>query len=210
MARARILLVDHHDSFTFNLVQALETLGADVMVEPCDRVDPRRIERFRPERMLLGPGPGHPQSDGDVGLAPLLVRLWVARIPILGICLGHQLLARMYGATIVRAPRIMHGKTSRVHFDRHPLFLHLPSPFSAMRYHSWAVGQDSLPAQLEPLAWADDGCLMAFAHRKLPVFGVQFHPESIGTPDGPRLLANFLQTTGPRCRRSPDVIDRHR
>jgi anthranilate synthase/aminodeoxychorismate synthase-like glutamine amidotransferase len=210
MARARTLLVDNYDSFTFNLVQALGALGADLDVVLNDRLDLSAIERWGPDRIVLGPGPGNPWTERDVGRMPALLRRFAGRVPILGVCMGHQVLARWLGASVVRAGRIMHGKTSQVHLRPDVLFAGMPRSFVAMRYHSWTVRQDSLPAQVQPLAWAEDGTLMALTVSHLGLWGVQFHPESIGTPRGPELLSNFLWRAEVRCRPGRDVLHLHR
>lgn len=183
-----ILMVDNYDSFTYNLVQMLMAAGAEVEVVRNDAESARRMLDRKPLGIVLSPGPGRPE---DAGVCLDLIRLR-ARVPLLGVCLGHQALGVAFGATVDRAPRLMHGKTSPVRHDDAGVFAGLPNPFDATRYHSLEVKQESLPPELEPLAWADDGTLMGMRHRELPYWGVQFHPESVLTASGPQLLANFL------------------
>ncbi|MBL4685710.1 MAG: aminodeoxychorismate/anthranilate synthase component II [Nannocystaceae bacterium] len=188
----RVLVVDAHDSFTYSLVQLLLTLGAVVNVVACDdaSVSVAAVVRSRPTHILLSPGPGRPEH---AGIFPALVRDGVAdEIPLLGVCLGHQALCQVHGAQLVAAERIMHGKVSRVTHDGTGLFAGLPNAFAATRYHSLVVRADTLPATLVPVAFAEDGALMAVAHVRRPAFGVQFHPESILTDCGRALLERFL------------------
>jgi len=183
-----ILVVDNYDSFTFNLVQILAGEGAEVVVLRNDAESAAAMLARRPEGIVLSPGPGRPE---DAGVCVELIQMR-ARVPLLGVCLGHQALGVACGATCDRAPRLMHGKTSAIrHLGRGP-FAGLPDPFEATRYHSLEIKEATLPPELEAIAWADDGTLMGIAHRELPYWGVQFHPESILTAQGPRLLANFL------------------
>ena len=183
-----ILMVDNYDSFTYNLVQMLTMAGARVEVLRNDAESAEAMLARRPEGIVLSPGPGRPE---DAGVCLDLIRR-KADIPILGVCLGHQALGVAFGATVDRAPRLMHGKTSPVRHGDQGVFAGLPNPFEATRYHSLEVKEGTLPRELEPLAWADDGTLMGLRHRSLPYWGVQFHPESVLTGSGPRLLANFL------------------
>ena len=189
-----ILVVDNYDSFTYNLVQALMVAGARVEVLRNDAAPVEEILARRPEGILLSPGPGRPE---EAGVCPQLV---AARptVPLLGVCLGHQVLAASFGATVERSPDLMHGKTSHVEHGGSELFAGLSNPFEATRYHSLEVRRESLPDELEATAWADSGTLMAIRHRDLPYWGVQFHPESVLTVEGPRLLENFLGL----CRRA--------
>jgi anthranilate synthase component 2 len=184
-----ILVVDNYDSFTYNLVQALASAGAEVEVVRNDVETAEGLLARRPRGIVLSPGPGRPES---AGVCVDLVRAG-RPVPILGVCLGHQALGHAFGAAVTRAPRLMHGKTSTVRHDRREIFAGLPDPLVATRYHSLRVEEATLGADLEATAWADDGTLMGLRHRSLPYWGVQFHPESILTPDGPRLLANFLE-----------------
>jgi len=191
-----ILVVDNYDSFTYNLVQLLASApGADreVRVVRNDALDADGMLALAPAGIVLSPGPGRPETAGVC--VELLRRR--APVPVLGVCLGHQALGVAFGATVERAPRLIHGKASAVrHLGRGP-FAGLPDPFEATRYHSLTVDEGSLPAELVPIAWSDDGTLMGIAHRDLPYWGVQFHPESILTGAGPALVANFLALTAP-------------
>ncbi len=183
-----ILMVDNYDSFTYNLVQMLAAAGAEVEVVRNDVESARKMLDRKPLGIVLSPGPGRPE---DAGVCLDLIRLR-AQVPLLGVCLGHQALGLAFGATVDRAPRLMHGKTSPVRHEDTGVFAGLPNPFEATRYHSLEVKEETLPPELEPLAWADDGTLMGLRHRELPYWGVQFHPESVLTGSGPQLLANFL------------------
>lgn len=184
-----ILLIDNYDSFTYNLVQLLRVAGAEVEVVRNDAEDVAGLLARRPDGVVLSPGPGRPSDAG------VCVDLLAARpsVPMLGVCLGHQCMAATEGAVVGAAKRLMHGKTSLVRHDDDPLFRHLPNPFQATRYHSLAVEDGTLRAPLEAVAWSeDDDTIMALRHRTLPYWGVQFHPESILTPEGTVLLGNFL------------------
>ncbi|AZZ56592.1 anthranilate synthase component II [Rathayibacter iranicus] len=190
----RILVVDHHDSFVFTLVSYLRELGAEVeVVEATDLGDDQVSELMaRAEGILISPGPGHPQ---DVPASSVLVRQALALSrPVLGVCLGHQILAHALGAYVAAAPELMHGRTSRVLHDGDPLFAGIASGFAAMRYHSLAVDTESLPRELEVIATTEEGVVMAVRHRDAPLVGVQFHPESVLTEGGHRLLGNWLTT----------------
>jgi anthranilate synthase/aminodeoxychorismate synthase-like glutamine amidotransferase len=196
----RVLVIDNYDSFTFNLVQYLLELGAVVDVYRNDAITAQQVLEDRPSHVLLSPGPGRPT---DSGVCQALCRLLctaqpegVASIPLLGVCLGHQTLCEVHGATVHRAERIMHGKVSSVAHDGVGLFARIPSPFRATRYHSLIVDQATLPPFLQPVAHTAQGELMAVRHATLPVFGLQFHPESILTEHGHRLLENFLEAEG--------------
>ena len=184
-----ILVIDNYDSFTYNLVQYLGELGAKPEVVRNDAVDMSGISAMRPERIVISPGPGTPD---DAGISLEVIRGLGSGIPILGVCLGHQAIGQAFGATVARARRQMHGKTSAVEHDGRGVFRGVPSPFSATRYHSLAVLADTVPEDLEISARADDGEVMGLRHRRWPVEGVQFHPESILTEHGKILLANFL------------------
>jgi len=184
-----ILMVDNYDSFTYNLVQLLAAAGAEVKVLRNDAESAEAMLARKPAGIVLSPGPGRPE---DAGVCIDLLRSRTG-VPLLGVCLGHQAMGVAFGATVDRAPRLMHGKTSPVRHGDQGVFSGLPNPFQATRYHSLEVKEATLPAELEPLAWADDGTLMGMRHRELPFWGVQFHPESVLTGSGPRLLANFLE-----------------
>jgi anthranilate synthase component 2 len=187
-----ILMVDNYDSFTYNLVQLLTAAGAEVEVVRNDAESAEALLAKKPEGIVLSPGPGRPE---DAGVCLDLIRLR-PKVPLLGVCLGHQALGVAFGATVDRAPRLMHGKTSPVRHGDQDVFAGLPNPFEATRYHSLEVKEGTLPEELEPLAWADDGTLMGLRHRDLPYWGVQFHPESVLTGSGPHLLSNFLDLCG--------------
>lgn len=184
-----ILMIDNYDSFTYNLVQAFRELGADMRVVRNDETDIDGIRALSPSALVLSPGPGNPASAG-VTLAA--VGAFAGRIPLLGVCLGHQAIAQAFGGRIVHAKRLMHGKTSRIRHDGRGIFAGMPQGFEAMRYHSLAVERDTLPECLEISAEAEDGEIMGLRHRTLPIESVQYHPESIGTPDGMRQMRNFL------------------
>ena len=184
-----ILMIDNYDSFTYNLVQMLTAAGAEVDVVRNDAASVKALLAREPEGIVLSPGPGRPE---DAGVCLELLRRR-APVPLLGVCLGHQALGLAFGATVDRAPRLMHGKTSPVRHGDGGIFAGLPNPFEATRYHSLEVKEPTLPPELEPLAWADDGTLMGMRHRELPYWGVQFHPESVLTASGPHLLGNFLE-----------------
>ncbi|HVX20796.1 MAG TPA: aminodeoxychorismate/anthranilate synthase component II [Acidimicrobiales bacterium] len=185
----RVLLIDNYDSFVYNLVQELGELGADPVVFRNDAIDVAGIRREKPDAVLISPGPGRPE---DAGVSMAVVTELAGELPILGVCLGHQVIGQVFGGTVVRAPRLMHGKTSEVLHDGTGLFTGLPRPFVATRYHSLVVAPDSVPDVLEVTATTNDGVIMGLRHRSMPVEGVQFHPESILTPSGPTLLGNFL------------------
>ena len=187
----RVLVVDNYDSFVYNLVQYLGELGAEPLVHRHDELSLAEIEALEPDAVLISPGPGRPE---DAGLSNEVIRRFAGRRPVLGVCLGHQCLGQVYGAEVVRAAEIMHGKTSLIHHTGVGVFAGLPSPFEATRYHSLVVDRGSVPAELEITAWTDDGTVMGLRHRhhEIPVEGVQFHPESILTASGHDLLRNFL------------------
>jgi anthranilate synthase component 2 len=189
----RVLVIDNYDSFVYNLVQELGELGAEPVVHRNDAIDVDGIRAASPDAILISPGPGRPE---DAGISLEVIEQLGAEYPILGVCLGHQSIGQAYGGDVVSAPTLMHGKTSAVHHTGVGVFAGLPEPFIATRYHSLVVEPASLPDVLEVTATTDDGVIMGFRHRELPVEGVQFHPESILTPSGPALLANFLASTG--------------
>jgi len=184
-----IVIIDNYDSFTYNIVQTIGGLGAEVMVFRSDMVDIPHIESLAPDRLLISPGPCTPSK---AGISIEAIRYFAGRIPILGVCLGHQAIGEAFGGETIRAARIMHGKTSPISHDGRGVFTGLPNPFEAMRYHSLVVSETTLPACLEITAKSDHGELMGLRHRELSIEGVQFHPESIMTPDGVQLLRNFL------------------
>jgi anthranilate synthase/aminodeoxychorismate synthase-like glutamine amidotransferase len=189
----RVLVIDNYDSFVYNLVQELGELGAEPFVHRNDTIDIEGIRAASPDAILISPGPGRPE---DAGISMAVVAELAGEYPILGVCLGHQVIGQVYGGEIVSAPTLMHGKTSSVHHDGRALFAGLPEPFIATRYHSLVVEPGSVPDVLEVTATTSEGVIMGLRHRTLPVEGVQFHPESLLTPSGPALLSNFLASTG--------------
>ena len=184
-----VLMIDNYDSFTFNLVQYLGELGADVHVRRNDEISLDEVEVLSPAAIVISPGPCTPN---EAGISVPLLKRFAGRFPILGVCLGHQSIGAAFGGEIVRAERIMHGKTSAIEHDGRTIFAGLSNPFDATRYHSLLVRRDTLPACLEVSAWTREGEIMGLRHREVLVEGVQFHPESILTTEGKRLLANFL------------------
>jgi anthranilate synthase component II len=189
---ARVLVIDNYDSFVYNLVQYLGELGAEPLVHRHDELTLDEIVALDPDAVLISPGPGRPE---DAGLSNDVIRRFAGVRPILGVCLGHQCIGQVYGGEVVRAPAVMHGKTSLIHHSGEGVFAGLPNPFEATRYHSLIVERSSVPADLEVTAWTDDGVVMGLRHRGLAVEGVQFHPESILTASGHDLLRNFLSPT---------------
>jgi anthranilate synthase/aminodeoxychorismate synthase-like glutamine amidotransferase len=189
-----ILVIDNYDSFTYNLVQYLGELGATLQVARNDALDVDAVARLAPERIVISPGPGNPDQ---AGVSLEVIRRLGATTPILGVCLGHQAIGQAFGATVARARTQMHGKTSDIRHDGRGVFTGLSNPFVATRYHSLVVLPDTVPADLEVTARAEDGEVMGLRHRRYPVEGVQFHPESILTVEGKRLLANFLGVPAP-------------
>jgi anthranilate synthase component II len=185
----RVLLIDNYDSFTYNLYQYLCELGATVDVVRNDVVTIEEVQQLAPDFIVISPGPGVPR---DAGISVELVRALGSTTPILGVCLGHQAITEAYGGVVTRAPELMHGKASRVHHDQKGVFDGLPTPFSAIRYHSLCAAPEAVPDVLEVTAHSDSGVIMAVRHRQYPVYGVQFHPESILTEHGKDLLRNFL------------------
>ncbi len=184
-----ILVLDNYDSFTFNLVQILATMDPDVVVVRNDALTVDEILARRPDRIVVSPGPGRPE---DAGVSCALIAR-DAGIPLLGVCLGHQALGAAFGGRVSRAPTLMHGKTSEISHDGRGLFAGLPNPFTATRYHSLAVERDAVPESLRVTAWTDDGVVMGLAHKSRPLAGVQFHPESVLTTEGEKLLKNFVE-----------------
>ena len=185
-----LLMIDNYDSFTYNLVQYLGELGADVMTVRNDAIDIAGIAALAPTHLVISPGPGTPDEAG-VSLAALAA--FAGRMPILGVCLGHQAIGQHFGGRVVRAKRVMHGKADQVEHAGRGVFAELPGRYRVIRYHSLVVAREDLPACLEVTAWTDDGEIMGLQHRQLPVHGVQFHPESIASEHGHRLLQNFLR-----------------
>jgi len=185
-----LLMLDNYDSFTYNLVQYFGELGEKVVVRRNDKITLEEVAQLQPERIVVSPGPGEPR---DAGISEELIKACgPAKIPTLGVCLGHQALGEVFGGTIERAPELMHGKVSPICHDGTGLFADLPQAFKATRYHSLVVRRDNLPAELEVTAWTESGLIMGLKHRRYPLYGVQFHPESILTEGGKALLKNFL------------------
>ena len=195
MSAKRLLMVDNYDSFTYNLVQYLGELGAAVDVRRNDAVTPDEVAALAPDAIVISPGPCTPRK---AGVSMAVIERFTGRVPILGVCLGHQAIGDVFGGAVVRAPRVMHGKTSPIHHDGRGLFEGLPDPFEATRYHSLVIDPATLPPVLERTAWTAEGEIMGVRHREHFVEGVQFHPESILTREGKRLLANFLARIPPR------------
>jgi anthranilate synthase/aminodeoxychorismate synthase-like glutamine amidotransferase len=186
-----ILVIDNYDSFTYNLVQLMGELGADLCVARNDQITLDEVRAMRPSHIVISPGPGDP-DDGGISLD--VIRELGADIPLLGVCLGHQCIGQAYGGVVKRAPYLMHGKTSMIYHNGDPLFAQMPNPFEATRYHSLIVEEATLPPSLMVMAKTETGEIMALRHREHPVVGVQFHPESILTTHGKQMLQNFLQT----------------
>ena len=185
-----ILMIDNYDSFTYNLVQYLGVLGSEVEVHRNDKITLDEIESMKPERIVISPGPGTPQS---AGITISMIERFHSKVPILGVCLGHQAIGGAFGGRVLHAARIMHGKTSEISHDGRGVFRDLPDPITATRYHSLAVERKSLPSCLEVSAEAEDGEIMGLRHQEYPVEGIQFHPESILTKEGMNILRNFLE-----------------
>src|SRR5271170_2644687 len=198
-----VFVLDNYDSFTYNLVQYMGELGAEMVIKRNDELTPAEVEALRPERILISPGPCTPQ---DAGISIELIKHFAnlnraggRRVPILGVCLGHQAIGAAFGGSVVRAPKLMHGKTSEVTHDGRTIFSGIPSAMTCTRYHSLIVAEEGLPEELEVSAWtvsetrADGGTIMALRHRELPIEGVQFHPESVLTENGKKLIENFLK-----------------
>lgn len=190
---ARLLLIDNYDSFTYNLVQAFLVLGADVRVFRNDAIDVRGALELAPSHVCISPGPGTPH---DAGVSMEVIRAFSGRVPVLGVCLGHQSIVEVFGGRVVRAGRLMHGKTSPITHDGRTIFAGLPQPCEVGRYHSLIAAPERMPGELEVSAHTPEGEIMGARHRTLTIEGVQFHPESILTPEGPRLLENFLAQSG--------------
>lgn len=187
---ARLLLIDNYDSFTYNLVQAFMVLGADVLVHRNDSITVEQAKSLNPTHLCISPGPGTPY---DAGVSMRMIEAFSGEVPIFGVCLGHQSLVEVFGGKVVRAGRLMHGKTSLVHHDGKSILQNMPEPFEAGRYHSLIAQADTLPEVLQVTARTDEGEIMGVRHKTLNIEGVQFHPESVLTPQGPVLMGNFLQ-----------------
>jgi anthranilate synthase/aminodeoxychorismate synthase-like glutamine amidotransferase len=185
-----LLMLDNYDSFTYNLVQYLGELGQDLKVYRNDKITIAEIEALKPERIVISPGPCTPK---EAGISIDVIKHFAGKIPLLGVCLGHQSMGEAFGGDVIRAPYLMHGKTSLIHHDGRTIFSGLPNPFEATRYHSLIIRKETLPAVLEVSAWTDDGIIMGVRHKQFNVEGVQFHPESILTGAGKDLLKNFLK-----------------
>jgi anthranilate synthase/aminodeoxychorismate synthase-like glutamine amidotransferase len=190
-----LLLIDNYDSFTYNLVQAFMVLGAEVLVHRNDQITVEGARALEPSHLCISPGPGTPH---DAGVSMKMIEAFAGELPVFGVCLGHQSLVEVFGGKVVRAGRLMHGKTSLVHHDGRALFHDMPEPFEAGRYHSLIAKPESLPDTLEVTARTDADEIMGVRHRELNVEGVQFHPESVLTPQGPVLMGNFLKLRGGR------------
>lgn len=184
-----ILMIDNYDSFTYNLVQYLGDMGKELKVFRNDKITISEIKKLKPESIVISPGPGEPQ---DAGISVDVIRELQGQFPILGVCLGHQAIGAAFGARIIRAKNLMHGKTSLIYHTKKAIFKGLPNPFEATRYHSLLVDAKTFPRELEVLAWTKQKEIMGLRHRRLPIYGVQFHPESIMTKVGKKLLKNFL------------------
>jgi anthranilate synthase/aminodeoxychorismate synthase-like glutamine amidotransferase len=189
-AHVRMLLIDNYDSFTYNLVQAFAALGAEVTVHRNDAIDVSEALDLAPTHLVISPGPGRPE---DAGVSLEMIAAFQEKVPVLGVCLGHQCLVQHFGGSIVRAERLMHGKTSMAKHDGKTIFAGLPLPFEVGRYHSLCAEQESLPQELALTAETDRGEIMGVRHKALPLEGVQFHPESVLTPEGDHLMANFMR-----------------
>ncbi|MBN1871419.1 MAG: aminodeoxychorismate/anthranilate synthase component II [Candidatus Omnitrophica bacterium] len=184
-----ILVIDNYDSFTYNLVQYLGELGADLTTYRNDKISLEDIAKLRPAKIIISPGPGYPSN---AGISESVIKAFSSTVPILGVCLGHQAIAEVFGGRIVRAERLMHGKTSMIFHDGKDIFKEIKSPFEATRYHSLVVERETLPDCLEVTAWTEAEEIMAVRHKESDVYGVQFHPESILTGEGKKILKNFL------------------
>ncbi len=192
--RVRMLLIDNYDSFTYNLVQAFAAMGASVMVYRNDAISVDESVVLEPTHLVISPGPGRPEN---AGVSLDMIGAWAGKLPILGVCLGHQCIVQQHGGEIVRAERLMHGKTSMVEHDRKTIFDGLADPFEVGRYHSLCAEEASLPDALEITAQTSRGEIMGVRHKTLPIEGVQFHPESVLTPEGDTLMANFMRLEAP-------------
>ena len=185
-----LVMIDNYDSFTYNLVQCIGELGVEVKVFRNDRITLKEIEDLDPRQIVISPGPCTPK---EAGISIEVIKYFVGKLPVLGVCLGHQAVGEAFGGRVVRAPRLMHGKTSMIYHDNKTIFSQLPNPFEATRYHSLILERKSLPDSLEVTAWTDQDEIMGIRHRKFPIEGVQFHPESILTPSGKIIIENFIR-----------------
>ena len=185
-----ILMLDNYDSFTYNLVQYFGELGQDIKVFRNDKITINKIKQLRPKKIVISPGPGRPE---DAGISCDCIGEFAGKIPILGVCLGHQAIGFVYGGKIIQAKKLMHGKTSLIYHNKKEIFKGIPNPFEATRYHSLVVEKKSLPDCLEITAWTKDSEIMGIKHKQFPLWGVQFHPESVLTKSGKEILANFLK-----------------
>lgn len=202
----KILMIDNYDSFTYNLVQYLMELGADLMVMRNDQVTAEEIvESIKPDALVISPGPGRPEKAGN---CLDIVRCCHREFPILGVCLGHQAIGQAFGGRITYAPTLMHGKVSKINHNGHKLFFDVPKSFAATRYHSLIVNRETLPDTFNILAETDDDLIMAMKYKRFPTYGIQFHPESIMTPEGKKILANFLDLAGSSIKRRLHQIAR--
>jgi len=193
-----LLMIDNYDSFTYNLVQYLGELGERLQVYRNDKITATQVGRMKPDCIVISPGPGSPK---DAGVSNELIRKFAGKIPVLGVCLGHQCIGEVFGARVGQAKRLMHGKTSPIYHNRQTIFKGIPSPFEATRYHSLLVRREGFPSSLEVIAWTEDYDereIMGLRHRRFPVWGVQFHPESILTESGKEILKNFLKLASKR------------
>ena len=188
--KQKILMVDNYDSFTYNLVQYLGELGQELIVHRNDKITLEQVKRLKPDRIVISPGPGSPK---DAGVSREIIRELGPKVPLLGVCLGHQCIGEVYGGMVERNYRLMHGKTSMIHHDNKGVFKGLPNPFEATRYHSLVVRREGFPKELEITAETKEKEVMGLRHREFPIYGVQFHPESILTKAGMQLLRNFLK-----------------
>ncbi len=184
-----ILMIDNYDSFTYNLVQYLSELGEKLVVFRNDKIKIKEIQALRPSYIVISPGPGRPH---DAGISGALIKEFSGKVPVLGVCLGHQCIAEAFGGKVVPARKLMHGKTSMIYHAKRGIFKGIASPFEATRYHSLIVQKKSLPSSLQVMAWTKDREIMALKHKRFPIWGVQFHPESILTKEGKKLLRNFI------------------
>ncbi|EOP62028.1 para-aminobenzoate/anthranilate synthase glutamine amidotransferase component II [Bacillus cereus VDM021] len=187
-------MIDNYDSFTFNLVQFLGELGQELIVKRNDEITISDIEQMKPDFLMISPGPCSPN---EAGISMGVIKYFAGKIPIFGVCLGHQSIAQVFGGDVVRADRLMHGKTSLMYHDGNLIFADIPNPFTATRYHSLIVKKETLPECLEVTSWTEEGEIMALRHKTLPIEGVQFHPESIMTSHGKELLQNFIRSYSP-------------